>query len=645
MRLAPYGAWASPITSELIVGGTVGLDLIQLDGEDSYWIEQRPWEQGRSVLVRRSEQGAVTDVTPAGFNVRNRVHEYGGGAYVVFSGSVWFTNDSDQRIYRQDRGGPPRAVTPALDVRYADGMVDHRRGRMIWAREDHRRSDREAVNTLVSLPLEGEEGVRVMAEGNDFYSSPRLSPDGSHLAWLTWNHPNMPWHGCELWLAEVAPDGGLRISRKLAGGENESIFQPAWSPLGVLYFVSDRSGWWNLYRWRQGTVEPVAPMEADFARAQWRFGMSTFAFLSEGQVACTVVERAMHRLCTLDLGTGRLQTVQAPYTTYLPALQARLRTHEVITVAGSPLEPASLVSIDVLSGRVEVMRRSTEEVPHPGYISIPETVEFPTAQGRTAFAFFYPPRNQDFEAASEERPPLIVHVHGGPTSQSVSMLNLEVQYWTSRGFALADVNYGGSTGFGREYWQRLELQWGVVDLDDSVNCARYLADRGLVDPRRLAITGGSAGGYTTLCALAFRDLFQAGASHFGISDLEVFHQDTHKFESRYDDHLLGPYAERRDIYRQRSPIHAADRIRSPLILFQGLEDRIVPPNQAELIVQALRRRGMPVAYIAFPGEQHGFRRAENIKRALDAELYFYARVFDIELPNAIEPVEIENLRR
>jgi dipeptidyl aminopeptidase/acylaminoacyl peptidase len=641
------------VTADAIVAGVIGLGQIQLDGDDIYWVEQRPAEGGRNVIVRRRPDGSIVDVTPPEYNARTRVHEYGGGAYVVHEGTVWFSNFNDQRVYRQDPGRPPAAITPAQDIRHADLVFDQRHQRLIAVREDHTRgkprdpdargkSGDPAVNTIESLDPTGKTPARTLVEANDFYSSPRISPSGTHLSWLTWNHPNMPWDATELWFAELTPDG-LRSPRKVPGGQQESIFQPTWSPDGFLYFVSDRSNWWNLYRWRGPSVEALAATPAEFGTAQWLFGVSTYAFESERRIVCQVRSQGVARLATIDPQVGRLEPVDTPYTAFTASIQAR--AGRAFTIAGSPTEPMSVIAVDLESGKVEVLRRSADRVVDPTYISVPQEIEFPTEGAVTAHGFFYPPVNPDYTAPPGELPPLIVYVHGGPTSAVSNALDLSDQFWTTRGFGYLVVNYGGSTGFGREYRRRLNGLWGVVDVDDSVNGARYLIDRGLVDANRVAITGGSAGGYTVLRALTSTDFFKAGASHFGISDLEVFHSDTHKFESMYDQNLLGRWPEDRHIYRERSAIHSLDRITAPVILFQGLEDKIVPPNQAEIIVEALRKRGLPVAYLPFEGEQHGFRIAKNIKRALEAELYFYSKVFGFPLPDPIEPVPIENLKQ
>ena len=640
---APYGSWKSPITSDLIVSAVVGLGQIALDGGEVYWVEQRPTEGGRNVVVQRSPDGRLRDRTPAPFNARTRVHEYGGGACVVHRGSLYFSNFADQRVYRQQAAAAPEPITPDENLRYADGEIDPHRNRLVCVREDHRQADREAVNTIVAVALDSGDS-RVLVSGSDFYSSPRLSPDGSRLAWLSWNHPNMPWDGTELWLAEVRPDGSLDTPRRVAGGGAESIFQPAWSPDGALYFVSDRTDWWNVYRVQDGQVEPkIEPMcdrPAEFGLPQWAFGMSTYAFASAETMICTYTENGAWHLASLDTRTRRLDELPTPYTAISGI---RVASGRVVFSAGSPTEAACIAELDLASRQLRVLRRSSDIAIDAGYVSRPQALEFPTEHGRTAHALFYPPCNQDYAAPTDERPPLVVKSHGGPTAAAGSTLSLGIQYWTSRGIAVLDVNYGGSTGYGRTYRQRLNGQWGIVDVDDCVNGARYLVEQGRVDGQRLAITGGSAGGYTTLSALTFRDLFRAGASHYGICDLEVLARDTHKFESRYLDSLVGPYPEQQAVYRQRSPIHFTDRLSCPLILFQGLEDKVVPPNQAELMAEALRKKGLPVAHVPFAGEQHGFRRAENIKRALDGELYFYSRIFGFGLAEPVEPVTIENM--
>jgi dipeptidyl aminopeptidase/acylaminoacyl peptidase len=638
-QIAPYGSWRSPITTDLIVAQGVSIGQVARDGADVYWIEQRPAEGGRNVVVRRTPDGTIADVTPSPFNARTRVHEYGGGAFAVADGVVYFANFADQRLYRQVPGQVPTRLTEAEGLRYADAVVDRRRQRLIAVREDHTVPGREAVNTIASVDLERGTS-EVLVSGSDFYAAPRLSPDGNRLAWLTWNHPNMPWDGTELWLAEVAPNGGLHHAERIAGGREESIAQPEWSPDGTLYFVSDRSGWWNLYRWGDRQVQPVFTVAAELAGPAWVFGLSTYGFAAPEQLVCTYSEAGARRLAVLNPATGATTYLETPYT---EIREVHPGPGEVTFVGGSPTEAPALVQVELKSGQLTVLRRSSTTTVDPAYLSRPQAIEFPTEGGRTAYGYYYPPTNPDAQAPAGEKPPLVVFSHGGPTSATSTTLNWQIQYWTSRGFAILDVNYGGSSGYGRAYRQRLNGQWGVVDVDDCANGARYLVERGLVDGNRLAIRGGSAGGYTTLAALTFRDVFKAGASYYGVSDVEALARDTHKFESRYMDSMVGPYPERQDLYRERSPLQHTERLSCPIIFFQGLEDKIVPPNQAEMMVAALRAKKLPVAYLAFEGEQHGFRRAETIQRTLEAELYFYSRIFGFPLAEPVAPVPIENL--
>jgi dipeptidyl aminopeptidase/acylaminoacyl peptidase len=639
---APYGSWKSPITSDLIVKESVGLNQPRLDGDDTYWMEMRPSEKGRQVIVRRTSDGQTADVNPSDFNARTRVHEYGGGDYVVHEGTAYFSNFSDQQLYRQTRSSEAQLISSECSddrVRYADAVVDDDRSRLICVCEDHREAGREARNYLVGVPLAGGGNI-VLVSGNDFYSSPRVSPDGSRLAWLTWNHPNMPWDGCELWTGDISADGAIVDQKLIAGGLRESIFQPEWSPDGVLYFVSEASGWWNIYRAINDSVECLVEMEAEFGAPQWVFGMSTYAFESAERIVCALVEKGIWGLATIDTRTKRFEKLQTPFTeiSFVRATAGR-----AVFRAGSARAPFSIIEMDFKTGKTNVLRRASNVEIDPGYISEAKPIEFPTENGLTAHGFYYPPENRDFTGPANEQPLLLVKSHGGPTSATIAVLMLSIQYWTSRGIAVLDVNYGGSTGYGRAYRERLNGNWGIIDVDDCINGAKFLAARSEADANRSMIDGGSAGGYTTLCALTFRDYFKAGASHYGVSDLEALELDTHKFESRYSHSLIGPYPERRDLYIERSPINFTDRLSCPVIFFQGLEDKVVPPNQAEMMVEALRKKKLPVAYVAFEGEQHGFRQAKNIKRSLDGEVYFYSKIFGFDLTDPVEPVEIENL--
>ena len=640
-KSVPYGSWASPITFDLLLKGTARMrnQMVRWDGEDLYWSELRPSEAGRIVVCRRSENGAITDVTPAGFNARTRVHEYGGGHFVVSGGTVWFTNFADQRLYRQDREGTPHPITQAADVRHADMAVDNRRGRLYAVREDHTTGAREPVNSIVSIDWNGEGDAITIASGNDFYSSPKLSSDGGRVAWITWNHPNMPWDGTELWVGELDRDGRVASSRKVAGGESESILQPEWSPSGELYFVSDRSDWWNLYRaWGDGD-EPVCPRAAEFGAPQWYFGMRFYAFAGPDEIVCLYSERGGTRLGRIDLKAGTLHAVELLYTG-LNSLQTNRR--KAALFAGSSALAERVLTIDLETGAQEVVKVSNPAHIDPGYLSLPHSIEFPTEGGRTAHAAYYPPKSRVSEGPADEKPPLMVRCHGGPTGSAGPGYPFEYQYWTSRGFGVVDVDYGGSTGYGRAYRMRLNGNWGVVDVDDCINAARFLVAQGLADKNRVWITGGSAGGFTALLSLTRRDFYNAGASHYGIGDLELFVKETHKFESRYMDRLVGPYPERADVYMDRSAVRFADNLRCPVILFQGLEDKIVPPSQAEEFVAVCKKKKLPYAYVAFEGEQHGFRQEKNIRRSIEGELYFVSQIFGFAIADPVEPVKIEN---
>ncbi|MGA9031307.1 MAG: S9 family peptidase [Sulfuricaulis sp.] len=637
-KIAPYGSWSSPITAEQIASGSIGLGQIALDGQDIYWSEMRPAEAGRHAIVRLRD-GVTTEVLPAPFSARTRVHEYGGGAFTVADRVIYFSNDGDQRLYRLPPEDVPQPITPQDSRRYADAGIDLRRQRLVCVCEDHRAGG-EPVNTIVAVNLDGRGEPVSLVSGHDFYASPRLSPDGAQLAWLTWNHPDMPWDGTELWLADIASNGSLSNQRRVAGSRDESVFQPAFAPDGMLYFVSDRSHWWNLYRFRSGQIEALAPMEAEFGQPQWIFGMSTYAFASERRIVCAFNRETTWRLALIDTETRRMGIVETPFSD----IGGVAADHgKAVFVAASPTMLPAVVHLDLTTRRYEILRSSSTAVPEASYFATPQALTYPVSGGEQAHAFYYPPANRDFRAPAGAKPPLLVLSHGGPTSATSSALNLKLQYWTSRGFAVLDVNYRGSTGYGRDYRLKLEGKWGVADVEDCLAGARYLVERGLADAACLAIRGGSAGGYTTLCALTFHDLFRAGASYYGVSDLESLAHDTHKFEARYLDRLIGPYPLRQDLYRNRSPIHHLDRLSCPVIFFQGLEDKVVPPDQTEKMVNALRTKGIPVAYMPLTGESHGFRRADNIQRALETELYFYSRVFGFTPADAIAPLMIDNL--
>jgi len=632
-RSAPYGSWDSPLGADRVARAGRRLSQPRLDQGAIYWLEGRPSEGGRQVVVRVRDGCGREDVTPESANVRTLVHEYGGGDFLIQGGELVYV-DLDQPGIQWLGPTGRRALRGTLPhARYADFDLSPG-GRWLLAVEEEHREEREAENRIVALDLEA--GVRrVVTAGHDFVSTPRFSPGGDRIAYLAWEHPNMPWDGTTLFVAPFGGGGEVGTPRRVAGGRDESIFQPSFSPGGRLTFVSDRSGWWNLYQERESGSVALCSRQAEFGLPQWVFGMSTYGFVNEETILCIYQENGTGQLARLELGAQRLVDLGVPYTSF-GGLDVGGR--RACFIGESATMPAAICGLDLETNRVEELCRSFEIDFDPGLLSLPEAVEFPSDGGRTAHAFLYRPSHPEQRAPAGERPPLIVKSHGGPTSAASSALKLGTQYWTSRGFAVADVNYGGSTGYGRAYRELLRGAWGVVDVDDCSHAALFAATQGIADPERLAVSGGSAGGYTTLCALTFRDLFGAGASHYGVGDLEALARDTHKFESRYLDSLVGPYPERRDLYLQRSPIHHTARLSCPVIFFQGLEDRIVPPSQAEEMVAALAARGIAHAYVPFEGEQHGFRRAENIQTALEGELFFYAHVFGFSVD--VRPREV-----
>lgn len=622
--LAPYGAWRSPITAETLLAGTVGLSEVRAVGDSLYWLESRPQEQGRTVLVRRRADGGEEDLTPAPFNARSRVHEYGGGAYLATFDQVFFSHYGDNRIYTL--WPEPRPLTPEGNYRFSDFALDGAGKLLIAVCEDHS-SEGEPENFLAAIDLKTGD-LSKLASGADFYSSPRLSPDGAQLAWLQWNHPHLPWDQTELWLGDLAPDGELANRRCVAGqGEPEAINEPRWAPGGELFYVGEDQNWWNLFRYLETGAEPVYPLEAEFTYPHWIFGLSSYVFLDHQTLFCAYNQAGSWRLARLNLASRDFKPLDLPYSAY-----SSLTTdgRQVYFLASSPTETSQLCALDPVTGHAEVLKRSGAPDLDPRYFSRPQALSFTSEDGEMAYAWYYPPHNPDYQAPAGTLPPLLVKSHGGPTAQASNTLSLKVQYWTSRGFGYLDVDYRGSTGYGRAYRERLAGAWGVVDVADCVAGARYLVSQGRVNPRQLAISGGSAGGYTTLAALTFYDVFQAGASHYGVGDLTALARDTHKFEARYLDKLIGPYPEAAELYRQRSPLFQTERLACPVIFFQGLEDKVVPPNQAETMVKALQGKGIPAVYVAFPEEGHGFRRAENIKAALEGEFKFYAEIFGFQ---------------
>jgi dipeptidyl aminopeptidase/acylaminoacyl peptidase len=638
----PYGSWPTPITSELVVRSARLPNGLHLDRDDVWWSEGRPEEAGRVAVLRREADGAVTEVVPAPWSARSGVHEYGGAAWWVRDGVLWFVDWATQRLHRVAPGGEPEALTPEPEVsrglRYADGDLSPDGRTLLCVREQHHDDGREATNTIVRMAAHAPSAPEVVVEGPDFVSDPRFSADGTGCCWLEWDHPDMPWDATRL----VVDRGGARTV--VAGGElRESVGQPTWAPDGSLWFFGDRTGFWSLYRWTpdQG-VETMVDLGKDIGFPAWIFGQRCFAFLGDGRLVFSYSDGGLERLAIREPESGRVTTLDVPHT-LIDQLCAR--DGEAVYIAATPSTEVHVVAVAVDSGAVAVLVPPRDLGLDASWCSAPEPIEFPTAGGVTAHALLYPPTNPNVVAPAGERPPLLVMIHGGPTAAARPMLQLSRQYWTSRGFAVVDVNYRGSTGYGRSYRDLLRGQWGVADVEDCAAVCAFLVARGDADPARLCIRGGSAGGFTTLAALAFHDVFAAGASHYGVADLGVLAEETHKFESRYLDGLVGPWPEARATYEARSPIFHTDRIDRPLAVFQGLDDTVVPPNQAEMIVAALRAKGVPVAYVPFEGEQHGFRQAPNIRAALDGELSFYAQVLGFALPvdEGIVPLEVENL--
>jgi dipeptidyl aminopeptidase/acylaminoacyl peptidase len=638
--IAPYGTWISPITVELMTTAAIGLGAVSVDGETLYWLEMRPGEGGRTALCRRRPDGSIDEPAPAPFDVGSRVHEYGGGAYRASGGLVVFSERKTNKVWLAEPGAELRQLATPDGCRYADFELDLRRRRVIAIREDHReRPPTDPRAAIVALSLGSSAGAEtVLFEGPDFLSSPRVSPGGESLAFLAWDQPDMPWDGTKLYLGEITKAGTLAAAKPVAGTtEPEAIVQPTWSPEGILHFSSDRSGWWNLYALRDGRILPIAPVEAEIGGPHWVFRQNFFAHLADGRIVAVMVRDAIKVAVVIENGTiapldlGQVQDCPQPLGHGLAF---------VVTPKDAP--PSLAIATAIQGSTPTIVQVAAPAVVPRGSISQGEPISFPT-EGGEAHAFWYPPRNESFAAAPGELPPLVVLSHGGPTSMTANGFSLGVQWWTTRGFGVVDVNYGGSTGYGRSYRRRLDGKWGIVDVADCIAAAQYLVGRGLVDPARLAIRGGSAGGFTTLAVLTSSDVFAAGASLYGVADLMLLAKETHKFESRYLDRLVGPLPEARALYDERSPIHHVDRLACPIIFFQGLEDKTVPPSQAETMVAAMRARHLPVALYTFENEGHGFRMPATLRRVLELELDFYGRAFGFAPPGLGERVIVSGL--
>ncbi len=631
-RAAPCGSWRSPLGISAVAAAQRRLMQPRLQGAAAYWLESRPAEDGRSVLVQ-SLAGRREDLTPAPFSVRDRVHEYGGGAYLPAGERVFFCNDADQCIYVLERSTARRLTEPGAR-RYADMVLDAARGRLIAVCEEHGADKVE--NYLAAVTL-ADGRVTPLVQGRDFVSSPCLSPDGRQLAWLAWDDPHMPWDGTELWLAELDAAGALGSGRRIAGSEAESLFQPRYAPDGVLHFVSDRSGYWNIYRYAEGAVQPVSPDNADYGYAQWLCGMSSYGFLSTDAIAAVRIEAGRASVVRIELGTGRRETLDSRYThiEHLDAAEGR------VVYLGGAADTA--VSVLECSAGKATLLSAAGLAPEAAWLSSGVAHRFPTSDGEQAHLWYYPPRNPDCRVPDGELPPVILRCHGGPTAMNGAALEPRIQFWTSRGFAVADLNYRGSTGYGRAYRRALHGAWGVKDVRDCVHALQWLAAQGLADPKRAVISGSSAGGYTALATLTQSDVFRGGAIQYGLSELETAMRDTHKFEAHYGDTLLGPWPAARDVYRARSPLHAAERIGVPVLFFQGLKDTVVLPDQTGRMVAALTAKGVPALCISFAEEGHGFRRAASLERVLAAELAFYAALFGFTPADPASPLGMPGL--
>ncbi len=661
-QVLPYGSWPSSISSETLTQGLSHLNEPTLVDGACYWLESSPENKGRTVIMCKDAQGGIYAITPNSINVRTRIHEYGGGSYLIHNGYAYFTNDSDQRVYRcaialsgelTITDDTLESLSPEGTYRYADFCIDEQRQQLICVCEIHKKSKKEPENCIVALKLDGSSttAFNILIFGNDFYSNPRVSPDGEYISWLTWNHPNMPWDTSECWIAQFSTFGLLQKQLKVAGGNlntnissqgiqntiGESIFQPQWSPSSELFFVSDRSNWWNIERYNPSTKarNKVHTMEAEFATPQWVFGMSTYGFLNSFSLFCCYTQNGLWYAGTIDLLSSHFKALELPYSS-IRSIASNDETDTAVFIASD---------YDQLESLVQWHNHQLETVTTSGHLNIdtqelsqPIAKHFNNSRSQQVHGFYYAPQNSQYEANSDSKPPLLVMCHGGPTGSTSSALNLKIQYWTNRGFAVFDINYSGSTGYGRLYRDRLKGQWGVADVEDICAGAAFISEQGLANTEQLAVRGSSAGGYSVLASLTFKDTFKAGASLYGIGDLSLLATDTHKFEARYLDQLIGPYPEDKALYEERSPINSVEQLNCPVIFLQGLEDKVVPPNQAETMVSSLYKQYIPVAYVTFAEEGHGFRQAQNIQTAIDTEYAFYMDVFGIEVNTPLATV-------
>ncbi|MBJ7449805.1 MAG: S9 family peptidase [Parachlamydiales bacterium] len=633
---APYGEWVSPLTAELMVSKNIQLQEMAVADDGIYWIEGRPTEKGRAALVFCHKSGLKEDLQPA-ISLRSRVHEYGGGAMAFAKGLLVYCNDSDRYVYVWDKSKSPVALTNDSNSRYADFAIS---GSFVIAVCEKHTPGQSPDNMLVSIPIDGSMKISVIHKGHDFYSSPRLSNDGKKIAFIAWDFPNMPWDGSYLYTADVDKDGTLSNAKKVAGKLDESVCQPLFSMDGTLYFMSDRTGWWNLYSVKNGNIESVCPMNKECALPPWVFKMSNYAFVSyKGQdsILLTYCEKGQDKLGVVNLTTKELITLPLDYNLIRNLVAKDKKAYFFGATSKSPSE---LVELDIDSGSTVVITKSSDLFLEESLFSLAKPIMYKSSKGQDVYGFFYPPHNPSFKCTNE-KPPLIVRCHGGPTAHNHAALSLDVQYWTTRGFAVVDVNYSGSTGYGREYRNRLNGNWGVSDVEDCLTIAKGLSNDGLIDESRVVIRGGSAGGFTVLAALTQSSFFAGGTSYYGVADLELLAKDTHKFESRYLDQLIAPYPKEADLYKKRSPLTNVASITSPLLILQGSDDPVVPLNQSQSIYDALLEKGNDVAMIVFKGEMHGFRDSKNIKQALESELSFYGQILNIKLSEKLPAVELK----
>jgi len=635
IKQADFGSWASPIDARAVASAAVKISDIRSDPMNGglCWLESRPAEAGRNCIVHLNAQGEAEDCLDMPLSARSAVHEYGGAAFTVHAGEIWFVNAKDQCIYHRDTQGKTAQLTEPgasfADLQYSPELS------CLFAVCETPASGKENRASLVRVDRNGQ--VEELANGRDFYASPRLSPNSKQLVWLCWDHPNMPWDGCELWVLDLDASGQSSKPYYLAGGSDESLFQPCFAPDGSLYIVSDRSGgWWNIHRVEADGLRAITHEQAEFGLPQWIFGQSTYVFDSAGRLYTLFTRDGLWQLARVDLESGALSIYDLPFT-HLD--QLRCVGDDLVFLGGSATQPLVLCRFSLGNAKLEQLRSTSNIEWDEARLSTPEALDYPTADGELAHALFYPPVNPDFDGPKGKHPPLLIKCHGGPTGATSTSLDPRIQFWTSRGFAVLDVNYRGSTGYGRAYRQKLSGRWGVADVEDCEYGARYLAERGLIDAEKVVITGSSAGGYTVLCVLCFSDIAAAGASYYGIADLERLLASTHKFESRYLGKLIGDDPA---LLRQRSPLYHAECVACPVLFLQGLKDKVVPPDQASAMADVLRERGIPVAHITFPEERHGFKSADNIVRALESELVFYAHVLGFSPAHSLPPLQIDN---